>query len=284
MGEASRSFRVATWLGWQIESNWTDPFLFLVYAIIKPVTSVMILVIMYWVITQTDTTSPYFAYMYVGNTAYIYVGSILVGVSWAVIDDREHYQTLKYIYISPISLYSYLLGRGMARFLTGTISVVITLAFGILVLNVSIYLSEIRWLYLAASMLLGLGSMVYMGLLLGAATLQMARHFWSVGESVAGALYLFCGAIFPIDALPAWLRPLAYALPLTYWLESLRRAVLGSAASKQISPSLAGISDAQLLLILAGATLVTAFISIHFFRWSEHQARERGLIDMTTAY
>jgi ABC-2 type transport system permease protein len=284
MGEASRSFRVATWLGWQIESNWTDPFLFLVYAIIKPVTSVMILVIMYWVITQTDTTSPYFAYMYVGNTAYIYVGSILVGVSWAVIDDREHYQTLKYIYISPISLYSYLLGRGMARFLTGTISVVITLAFGILVLNVSIYLSEIRWLYLAASMLLGLGSMVYMGLLLGAATLQMARHFWSVGESVAGALYLFCGAIFPIDALPAWLRPLAYALPLTYWLESLRRAVLGSAASKQISPSLAGISDAQLLLILAGVTLVTAFLSIHFFRWSEHQAREKGLIDMTTHY
>jgi ABC-2 type transport system permease protein len=284
MSAASRSFRVATWLGWQIESNWTDPFLFLVYAIIKPVTSVMILVIMYWVITRTDTTSPYFAYMYLGNTAYIYVGSILVGVSWAVIDDREHYQTLKYIYISPISLYSYLLGRGMARFLTGTISVVITLAFGILVLGVSIYLSEIRWLYLAASMLLGLGSLVYMGLLLGAATLQMARHFWSVGESVAAALYLFCGAIFPIDALPAWLRPLAYALPLTYWLESLRRAVLGSAASKQVSPSLAGISDGQLLVILAGVTLVTAFISIYFFRWSEHQAREKGLIDMTTHY
>jgi ABC-2 type transport system permease protein len=26
-----RSFRLAAWLGWQIESNWADPFLFAVY-------------------------------------------------------------------------------------------------------------------------------------------------------------------------------------------------------------------------------------------------------------
>jgi ABC-2 type transport system permease protein len=284
MSEALRSFRVATWLGWQIESNWTDPFLFLVYSIVKPVASVMILVIMYWVITQTDTSNPYFAYMYLGNTAYIYVGSILVGVSWAVIDDREHYQTLKYIYVSPIKFYFYLLGRGMARFLTGTLSVVITMAFGLLFLKLSIHPAEIKWFYLLASMVLGLASMALMGLLLGAATMQMARHFWSVGESVAGALYLLCGAIFPLDVLPAWLRPLGLALPLTYWLESLRRAVLGSEASKGISPSLAGLSDGQLLLILLGVTLLTGFVSIYFFRWSEHRAREKGLIDMTTHY
>jgi len=284
MREALRSFRVATWLGWQIESNWTDPFLFFVYSIIKPVASVMILVIMYWVITRTDTASPYFAYMYLGNAAYIYVGSILVGVSWAVIDDREHYQTLKYIYVSPIKLYYYLLGRGMARFLTGTLAVAITMGFGLLVLGLPIRLPDVNWAYLAASMLLGLASLGLLGLLLGAATLQMARHYWSVGESVAGALYLFCGAIFPIDVLPGVLRPLAFGLPLTYWLESLRRAILGSEASRGISPSLSGISDGQLLLILLGTTLLAAVVSIFFFRWSEHRAREKGLIDMTTHY
>jgi ABC-2 type transport system permease protein len=284
VNEAVRSFRVATWLGWQIESNWTDPFLFFIYSIVKPVASVMILVVMYWVIARTNTASPYFAYMYLGNTAYIYVGSILTGVSWAVIDDREHYQTLKYIYASPISFYFYLLGRGMARFLTGTLSVVITMAFGLLVLRLSIDAAQIRWLYLAVSMTVGLTSMAFLGLLLGAATLQMARHSWLVGDTVAGALYLFCGAIFPPDKLPAWLRPLSFALPLTYWLESLRRAILGSDASKSISPSLSGISDGQLLLILVGVTLLTGFVSIYFFRWSEHRAREKGRIDMTTQY
>jgi len=282
--QAARSFRVATWLGWQIESNWADPFLFLIYSIVKPVTSVMILVVMYWVIAQTDTSSPYFAYMYVGNTAYIYVGSILVGVSWAIIDDREHYQTLKYIYISPIRIYFYLLGRGMARFLTGTLSVVVTMAFGLLFLNLSINLAEVNWLYFTASMVLGLASMAVMGLLLGATTLQMARHYWSVGESVAGALYLLCGAIFPVDSLPDWLQPVSMALPLTYWLESLRRSLLGSEASKEISPSLARFSDSQLLLILLISTLIMTFVSIYFFRWSEHQAREKGLIDMTTQH
>ena len=284
MKEAWRSFRMATWLGWQIESNWTDPFLFLVYSIIKPVASVMILVIMYWVITQTDTSSAYFAYMYVGNAAYIYVGSILVGVSWAVIDDREHYQTLKYIYLSPIKLYYYLLGRGMARFLTGTLSVVITMGFGLLVLKLPITLSEVNWPYLAASMVLGLASLALLGLLLGAATLQMARHYWSVGESVAAALYLVCGAIFPIDVLPTWMLPICYALPLTYWLESLRRAVLGSDVSKGISPALASFSDSQLLLILLGSTLISGILSLYFYRWSEHRAREKGLLDMTTQY
>jgi ABC-2 type transport system permease protein len=282
--EATRSFRVATWLGWQIESNWADPFLFLVYSIIKPVTAVMILVVMYWVIARTDTSSPYFAYMYLGNTAYIYVGSILVGVSWAIIDDREHYQTLKYIYISPIRIYFYLLGRGMARFLTGTLSVVVTMAFGLLALKLSIDLAEVNWPYFVASMVVGLASMAVMGLLLGAATLQMARHYWSIGESVAGALYLLCGAIFPLDALPGWMRPVGMALPLTYWLESLRRSLLGSEASKGITPSLARFSDGQLLLILVGSTLIMAAVSIYFFRWSEHQAREKGLIDMTTHY
>ncbi|MEN9564663.1 MAG: hypothetical protein RIR73_2907, partial [Chloroflexota bacterium] len=32
-----RSFRMAAWLGWVIESNWTDPFLFAVYSIVKPI-------------------------------------------------------------------------------------------------------------------------------------------------------------------------------------------------------------------------------------------------------
>jgi hypothetical protein len=33
-----RSFKNAAWLGWQIESNWTDPFLFDLL-IVKPISS-----------------------------------------------------------------------------------------------------------------------------------------------------------------------------------------------------------------------------------------------------
>src|SRR5688572_21207540 len=98
-----RSFRMAAWLGWVIESNWTDPFLFAVYSIVKPLSGAAILVIMYGVITQGAYDSALFPYIYLGNAFYIYVGAVMTGVSWAVVDDRELYKTLKYMYIAPIN-------------------------------------------------------------------------------------------------------------------------------------------------------------------------------------
>jgi ABC-2 type transport system permease protein len=114
--------------------------------------------------------------------------------------------------------------------------------------------------------------------------MQMARHYWSVGEAVTGALYVLCGAIFPIDRLPEPLLTIARLLPLTYWLEAIRRALLGHTVSEGISPILSSISDEGLLLILLAVTVSFGVASIYFFRWSEHQAREKGLFDMTTQY
>lgn len=41
-------------------------------------------------------------------------------------------------------------------------------------------------------------------------------------------LFLFAGAFFPIDQLPAWTRPVAYATPLYHGVELTRGAVLGT--------------------------------------------------------
>jgi hypothetical protein len=53
------AFRTATRLGWQIESNWTDPLLFAIYSVIKPVAASLILVFMYLVITRGKTGRSY---------------------------------------------------------------------------------------------------------------------------------------------------------------------------------------------------------------------------------
>jgi len=74
---ALRSFRIASWLGWQIESNWTDPFLFAIYSLIKPLAAAAILVVMYSVITQGNFDSPVFPYIYIGNAFYTYVGAVM---------------------------------------------------------------------------------------------------------------------------------------------------------------------------------------------------------------
>ena len=43
LGTLRRTLVPSTWLGWQVESNWTDPFLFLVFSVVKPVAGVLIL-------------------------------------------------------------------------------------------------------------------------------------------------------------------------------------------------------------------------------------------------
>lgn len=277
-----RSFRLATWLGWQIESNWTDPFLFGIYSIIKPLAGAAILVVMYSVITNGDFASPIFPYIYLGNAFYIYVGQVMTGISWAVIDDREHYKTIKYMYTAPIHFPSYLIGRGVARFIIATFSVFITILFGVLFLHIRIDFLQADWLLFLVSLLVGVNMLAMMGLILAGAMLLFAHHMWGLGDAVAGALYLFSGAIFPLDVLPAYLRPLGYLMPITYWLELLRRALIGNVA--QAFPTLSSFSNLQLLGILVGLTLVFGVISKFSFRWCEVQAREKGLIDVVTNY
>lgn len=277
-----RSFRTAAWLGWKIESNWTDPFLFAVYSIIKPLAGAAILVVMYSVITNGNFTDPLFPYIYLGNAFYMYVGAVMTGVSWAIIDDREHYRTLKYMYVAPIRIPLYLIGRAVARFLTGSFSVFITVLFGALFLHVPIEVTQVDWLLFSVSLLMGVALLALMGLTLAGITLLLARHSDYLGDAVAGGLYLFSGAVFPLDVLPAWLRPIGYAMPITYWLELLRRSLVGSVA--QAFPTLASLSNNQLLAILGGMIALAAVIAVITFRYCDHQARERGYIDRTTNY
>jgi ABC-2 type transport system permease protein len=278
----TRTFRIAAWLGWQIESNWTDPFLFAIYSIIKPLAGAAILVVMYSVITSGNFASPIFSYIYLGNAFYIYVGQVMTGISWAVIDDREHYKTLKYMYIAPINVPAYLVGRGVAKFLVGSISVLITIVFGVLFLHVNIELAAINWPLFIISLCLGVVMLAMMGLILAGISLLIVNHVWFIGDAVAGALFLFSGAIFPLEVLPTWLRPVGYAMPVTYWLELLRRSLVGHIA--EAFPTLQGLSNLQLIGILFGLIIIFGVLSYFIFRYCEFVARERGLIDMVTNY
>jgi ABC-2 type transport system permease protein len=278
----SRSFWTATWLGWQIESNWTDPFLFAIYSIVKPISTAAILVVMYSIITKGAFDSPIFPYIYLGNAFYIYVGSVMAGITWAVIDDREHYKTLKYLYVAPISIQVYLLVRGVAKFVIGTMSVIITIVFGVIFLHVKIDLASVEWSLFAASLLIGVIMLAMLGLLLAGISLLIAHHVWFLGETVAGALYLFSGAIFPLEVLPPFLRWIGYLLPITYWLELLRRSLVGEVA--EAFPTLSAFSNIELMGILIALTIFFGALSFIIFHWCNNRARDRGLIDMVTNY
>jgi len=272
--------RAAAWLGWQVEANWADPFLFMVYAIAKPLSTTLILFFMVRVVSQGHATAEAFLFLFIGNTFFLYVTEVLIGISWAVFRDREDYETLKYIYIAPLHLLPYLLGRGATKMATATLGVAVALAFGGLVLRLPIGTPGTNWAELVLATLLGLVSVAWLGIILAGASLIVARHSINLNEGLSGLFYLLSGAVFSIDVLPRWAQSISLALPFTYWLELIRRILTG----KAFAGPLRGVSDGGLWLILLCATAALAAIAVLWFQQCERTARARGLIDWKTNY
>src|SRR5690242_20316027 len=119
--ENVQTFRMAAWLGWQVEGNWADPIAFAIFTILRPMAAALIIVVMYQVIAggQRDT---FFTYLYLSNAFFVLVIQVISGMAWTIIDDREQYKMLKYIYTSPARTFAYLLGRAMAKVLIGLVT------------------------------------------------------------------------------------------------------------------------------------------------------------------
>ena len=220
--------------------------------------------------------------MYLGNAFYMYVAAVMTGMSHAIIDDRERYRTLRSVWVAPVDIPMYLIGRGVARFLTGSLSVLVTVVFGVLFLHVAVNPLTVRWPLFLAALSVGVVMLAMMGLLLAGVVLVITHQSWLLGDAVAGALYLFSGAIFPLEVLPRYLRPIGLMMPVTYWLELIRRSLIGDVAAE--FPTLAGVGDLQLLAILVALTFALGVTALVVFALCDWNARERGLIDRTTNY
>jgi ABC-2 type transport system permease protein len=280
-----RTFKNAAWLGWQMEANWTDPFLFAIYSVVKPLAGTLILVFMYLVITHGETETMFFSYMYVGNAMYMFVADVLFGVTWVIHDDREHYMTLKQVYIAPIKFETYIFGRAAIKIAITSFGVLLTLLFGVFVLGVDIDLAAVNWPLLVVALILGLVTLAIMGLALGGVTFLTAKHSMGINEGVAGIFYVLSGVIFPITILPDWAQSISKFLPVTYWMEGVRRG-LEPGVIKALGPTtgLQGFSDLQLLLTLVLTAVAFLFISLGIFRYADKVARRKGKIDWTSAY
>lgn len=279
-----RTFRQAAWLGWQMEANWTQPMVFAIYTIIKPIAGTLILVFMYLVIFPSALADPvFFAYMYVGNAFYMYVAQVLFGIVMVIHEDREHYMTLKQVYIAPISFYVYIVGRAASKIVLTTIAIVITLAFGMITLNLQIDLGSVDWILLAVSLVLGLLCICMIGVALAGISFLTAKHGMGINEGIAGMFYLFCGVVFPLTALPAWGQAIGQMIPITYWLEISRRALAPNLDMAGIS-GLGNYSSPEILALLIVSSLLFLVISVGIFRYADYIARKKGKLDMTTTY
>jgi ABC-2 type transport system permease protein len=219
------------------------------------------------------------AYFVVGTALWNFVGGGIIGLVFSVLDDRERYRMLKYVFLSPASLLPFLLGRSGARIVISIFGAAVTLLVGVVLLGVPLDPATIDWPLLAVSSILGFAAIGAIGVAMGGLCLQLRQEAWSYPEAVAGALYLVSGAVFPIDVLPAAFQAVALVTPLTWWLEGSRRALLGVATPGV----LAGFSDAAVVAALLVTTLAWAAGGLGTFSFFLRRARDRGLIDQVTS-
>jgi ABC-2 type transport system permease protein len=277
MKDIVRSFIQSVWLGWKVDANWTDPWLFAIYSVIRPIAGMLIVIFLFLVGSQVgqNTDPRYLTYVFVGNTFFIIVAQIMLSMGWVIHEDREHYEVLKYIYISPASFYVYLLGRACSTSLIALVSVAISLLFGVGVLKMPIDLFSVNYVALSLSLIIGLIAISSFGMILASVALLTARHGGGmVGEAVAGVFYLFCGVLFPVSVLPPWAQAVSKILPLTYWMSAVRDSMFGAAPAEIVDK----------VTVLTFFTAVFYAVSIGVLKLADHLARNRGLIDITTEH
>ena len=284
-----QAFRTSASLGWQMEANWTDPALFFIYSVAKPLSAALILVVMLDIIGG-GAAPAYRAFVVIGTALWAIVLAGISGMAWTVLDDRERYRMLKYIYVSPSDFLVVLLGRGVARLGVGAMGGLITIAVGIVWLGVPFDPARIDWPLLALVSVIGLATIVAIGVLLAAICLQTRQESWSYPDAMAGALFLVSGVVFPLAVLPTPLQVFGMLTPLTWWIEGVRHAVFPTGPSSvggpgsfwtTISGSAAPDSVTIIVALLGTGALVT-LAATAVFRVSERRAKERGLLDRTT--
>ena len=290
MTEIARTLRWSAWLGWQIEANWTDLRLFLLYLVVKPVCGSLMLVCMYYAAryaAPTRVPAEFLPYVFVSSACYGLVGTVMFGMSYVVISDRESYRMLKYVFISPAHFQAYFLGRGLARVGEGAVGGGITLLFGLAVLPplreaVRPDTVDVGWLL--AFLAVGAVMLWSAGMILASAMLNMSRSGMFLSEGVGGVVYFLSGVIFPLSVLPGWLQAVGMSLPTTYWLEGMRRALTGlpPEGSPLATSPLAAWSNPDLLLALGATTVGLAVASQGFYRYSVRKAWRSGRIEETT--
>ena len=205
-------------------------------------------------------------YLLVGSVLWSYMSMVFFEVSFAISWERWE-GTIEYTMMAPVRRVTHLLGicwfgivYGIVR--TGLTVLLVALLFH-LDLNHADFAGAILVVVAATLPILGLG--VFTAIL----PLLSPEKGDQMAVAVQGLLLLVSGVYYPLQVLPAALRVVGDASPLTYTLSGLRAALLNGAGVGELAGTIA-------LLLGIGVVLITAGFAA--FGLAESRAKRLGLL------
>ncbi|HRU06637.1 MAG TPA: ABC transporter permease [Candidatus Brocadiia bacterium] len=122
--------------------------------------------------------------------------------------------------LAPISLETLMLAKTAGAVIFGVFNALVPILAGWLLAD----LPGVDWAALALAVALIAVSSTFIGLFI-AVSVQEVFEAQAFCNFFRFPMIFLCGLFFPIDRLPLWLRPVSYALPLTYGVDALNAAV-----------------------------------------------------------
>jgi ABC-2 type transport system permease protein len=249
------------------------------FALIAPIAGVMMLIFMYLVVMGKSDDLNFLAFLISGAAMFLFTRMMLQGAGNAVVEDREHYKILRYIYIAPVPFVVQIAGRMAVKFGIALIGCAATLIACHLILNIPLRGEGILWGRFLGSMTLGLIGVSLIAWMLANTMLLIDRMGWVWAEGISGLMFLASGAIIPLAMLPAPLVWFGRSLPMTYWVDLWRTALYDNPTLAQ--PEIAiGSLWLWLWLSVIAWTIIASFWS----RLCHYYAREYGMIEKETFY
>jgi ABC-2 type transport system permease protein len=176
------------------------------------------------------------------------MGIVMMLVSLAlatgIVREKEA-QTIEQLWATPISRSALVAGKMLPCAIVTVLDFAVALALSYWVFGLPLRGSLPAILALAAFFIL---SVLALGTFISViSNNELQAHFLSVFVFVVSIL--MSGFIFPIEAMPRWLQPTAASLPMTYFLDGIRRLTLKGVPATAMFGDFAALGCFTLLLV-----------------------------------
>lgn len=164
---------------------------------------------------------------------------------------------LKRFFATPVKRSYLILGEMLSRLFFQVIGFMIMVALGYFVFHFTLVNGWITFLEMLLFSILGLLIFMGMGFIISG-VLENESSIAPVANTITLPQILLCGLFFPVDNYPYWLASFCRVLPLTFFVDGLRKIAFEGAHIWQMPVQLTG---------LVCWAVVISVATVRFFRW-----------------
>ena len=202
---------------------WGWELVWLVYNIVNAM-SVIYIGLSAQLITGVKINTNFFIlYLLIGTAVWSYLSVTFDGVT-DIINMERWEGTIEYTFMAPISRFTHMIGSCMYAVVHGLLFTILQL----LIVGVFFHIDLSHANFVTAIVILLLGSISFIGFGIATAVLPLlyTEKGMQMSFIVRAVILLVSGVYYPVEALPQWMHPIAYASPATYVIEGLRAALM----------------------------------------------------------